>query len=225
MTREQVCRKIHDIGLVPSIRVSSAADALFAAETVISGDIPVVQITMTVPGAVDVISGLRLRHPDVVIGAGTVLDEETANRCIGAGAMFISSTGFDAAIVELARKHHVASMPGALTPTEVMGAIQAGADMIKIFPCAQVGGPAYIKALRAPFPRAALIASGGVTQQTAVHFIEAGATALGVGEDLMPRDAIRGRKEDWIRELARRFLAIVQKTRSEKASRLSGIPA
>jgi 2-dehydro-3-deoxyphosphogluconate aldolase/(4S)-4-hydroxy-2-oxoglutarate aldolase len=176
---------------------------------------------MTVPGALEVISSLRARYPDVIIGAGTVLNAATATRCLDAGAMFISSTGFDAGIVELAKAHKVASMPGALTPTEVMGALHAGADMIKIFPCAQVGGPAYIKALRAPFPRATLIASGGVNQLTAVHFIEAGASALGIGEDLMPRDAIHARKADWIRELARRFLGMVHSARGEKAA-LSG---
>ena len=214
MTREEVCRKIRDIGIVPAIRVASAEDAFFAAETVIGGGIPIIEITMTVPGALEIVSGLRQRHPDAVIGAGTVLDESAARQCLGAGAMFITSPGFDHAIVETAKEARVAAIPGALTPTEVMAALRAGADMIKIYPCSQVGGAPYIKALRAPFPNVPLIASGGVNQQTATQFIEAGASALGIREDLSPHAAIVSRKADWIHELTHRFLGMVQRGRS-----------
>jgi 2-dehydro-3-deoxyphosphogluconate aldolase/(4S)-4-hydroxy-2-oxoglutarate aldolase len=217
MTREEVCQNIKTIGIVPAIRVSSADDAYFAAETVIASGIPIVEITMTVPGALDIVAGLRRRHPEAVVGAGTVLNVAAARRCLDAGAMFITSPGFDRGIVDAAGEARIASMPGALTPTEIMGAVNAGADMVKIYPCSQVGGAAYIKALRAPFPQVPFIASGGVNQQTAVHFIEAGASALGIREDLMPHAAIVARKADWIRELVHRFLAMVQRTRAQRA--------
>jgi len=216
MTREEVCRKIRDIGIVPAIRVGNADDAFFAADTVIDAGIPVVEITMTVPGALEIVAGLKKRHPGAVVGAGTVLDAEAARRCLDAGAMFITSPGFDKGIVEAAKSAGVAAIPGALTPTEVMGALRAGADMVKIYPCSQVGGATYLKALRAPFPRVAFIASGGVNQQTATAFIEAGAAALGIREDLIPHGAITARKADWIRELAHRFLAMVKKARGPK---------
>jgi 2-dehydro-3-deoxyphosphogluconate aldolase/(4S)-4-hydroxy-2-oxoglutarate aldolase len=216
MTREDVCRKIREIGIVPAIRVGSADDAFFAAETVISGGIPIVEITMTVPGALEIVAGLRQRHPDAVVGAGTVLDASVARQCLEAGAMFITSPGFDKGIVDAAKEARVAAMPGALTPTEVMAALRAGADMIKIYPCSQVGGASYIKALRAPFPHVPLIASGGVNQQTAMNFIEAGASALGIREDLIPHAAILSRKADWIHELTHRFLAMVQRARAPK---------
>jgi 2-dehydro-3-deoxyphosphogluconate aldolase/(4S)-4-hydroxy-2-oxoglutarate aldolase len=218
MTKDEVCQKIRDIGIVPAIRVSSSDDAFFAAETVIGGGIPIVEITMTVPGALEIVTGLRKRHPDAVIGAGTVLDAATAQKCLDAGALFITSPGFDKAIVETTKSGGVAAIPGALTPTEVMAALRAGADMIKIYPCSQVGGPAYIKALRAPFPHVAFIASGGVNQQTATHFIEAGASALGIREDLIPHGAIQSRKADWILELTHRFLGMVQRARAARTS-------
>jgi 2-dehydro-3-deoxyphosphogluconate aldolase/(4S)-4-hydroxy-2-oxoglutarate aldolase len=216
MTTEEVCRKIRDIGIVPAIRVETEDDAFFAAETVIGGGVPVIELTMTVPGALDIVKGLRKRHPEAIVGAGTVLDAAVARQCLDAGAMFLTSPGLDKAIVEAAKNAGVAAIPGALTPTEVMGALRAGADMIKIYPCSQVGGPSYIRALRAPFPHVAFIASGGVNQQTAIHFIEAGAAALGIREDLMPPAAIASRKSDWIRELTHRFLGMVQRARTVK---------
>jgi 2-dehydro-3-deoxyphosphogluconate aldolase/(4S)-4-hydroxy-2-oxoglutarate aldolase len=225
MTREEVCRRIQEIGIVPAIRVTSAEDAFFAAETIISGGIPIIELTMTVPGALDIVADLRRRHPDIIVGAGTVLDAATARKCLDAGAMFITSPGLDAEIVEVTRKQDVASIPGALTPTEIMAAVRAGADMIKIFPCAHVGGAAYLKALRAPFPDIPFIASGGVHQNTAVHFIEAGASALGIREDLIPDEAIQSRRPDWIRELAHRFLGMVQRARSAKAPRQPALPS
>jgi 2-dehydro-3-deoxyphosphogluconate aldolase/(4S)-4-hydroxy-2-oxoglutarate aldolase len=144
-----------------------------------------------------------------------VLDVETAKRCLDAGASFLSSTGLDHEMVEFAEANQVAVIPGALTPTEVMVAMKAGVDFVKIFPCANVGGPSYIKALKAPFPDVRLIASGGVNQQTAGQFIAAGASALGIGEDLVPRQAVAERDSEWIRELSRRFLSIVRRTRTK----------
>lgn len=216
MTKEEVCQRIKTIGIVPAIRVSSADDAYFAAETIITSGIPIVEITMTVPGALDIVTGLRKRHPEAVVGAGTVLNTAAARQCLDAGAMFITSPGLDQGIVEAAGTAKIASMPGALTPTEVMGAVNAGADMVKIYPCSQVGGASYIKALRAPFPLIPFIASGGVNQQTAVQFIEAGASALGIREDLIPHAAIVSRKADWIRELAQRFLGMVNRARAAR---------
>ncbi len=214
MRREEVCLKIREVGIVPAIRVANADDAFFAADTVLGGGIPIVEITMTVPGALDIVSTLRKRHPHAVIGSGTVLDANTAVQCIHAGALFITSPGLDREIVEVAKQADIAAIPGALTPTEIMAALRIGADMIKIFPCSQVGGASYIKALRAPFPHVSFIASGGVNQQTAGSFIHAGAAALGIREDLIPLAAIEARKADWIRELAHRFFGMVQRART-----------
>ena len=218
MTKAEVCQRIADTGIIPAIRVSSSDDAEFAAEAVSSGGIPIVEVTMTVPGALEVISTLARSKPDVMVGAGTVLDRDTAAACVDAGAKFLTNTGHDPAVLEFAVKQGVVAIPGVLTPTEVLMAWRAGADFVKVFPCAQVGGPSYIRALKAPFPQIPLIASGGVTQRTASEFILAGAVALGIGGDLIPHDAIEERGADWIRELARRFLNIVKKSREERAS-------
>jgi 2-dehydro-3-deoxyphosphogluconate aldolase/(4S)-4-hydroxy-2-oxoglutarate aldolase len=216
MTREEVRTHIADVGLIPAIRAKTAEDAIFAANAVFNGGILIAELPMTVPGATGAIAELMRVNPDVCVGAGTVLDVETAKRCVDVGASFLTSTGLDLDMVEFAEQHNVAVIPGALTPTEIMKAIKAGVDFIKIFPCAQVGGPSYIRAMKAPFPRAPLIASGGVNQQNAGEFIQAGAVALGIGEHLVPREAIEGRDLDWIRELSRRFQSIVKRTREAK---------
>ena len=213
MTREEVHSRIEEIGIIPAIRLSSAEDALFAAEAISSASIPIIEVTMTVPGAMKVIYELAKSNPEIIVGAGTVLDVETAQGCLDAGASFLTSTILDLDIVEFARKRQVVVFPGVLTPTEVIAAWKAGSDFVKIFPCAQVGGPSYIKALRGPFPDLRLIASGGVTQNTAANFIQAGAVALGIGQNLIQPQAIHKRERDWIRELARRFLRIVQDAR------------
>jgi len=194
--------------------VHSAEDALFAAEAVAAGGIPIVEVTITVPGAVDVIRELA-RNPKIIQGAGTVLDLGWARRCLDAGAQFLTSPGFDPKIVEFAAHEGVVAMPGALTPSEVMAAAKAGADFIKIFPCGQVGGPGYIKALKSPFPEIRFVAAGGVTQTTASDYIWAGAAAVGIGADLIHRDAIRRRERGWIVELARRYTQMVGQARSE----------
>jgi 2-dehydro-3-deoxyphosphogluconate aldolase/(4S)-4-hydroxy-2-oxoglutarate aldolase len=166
-----------------------------------------------VPGAIEVISDLVHNAPDVIVGAGTVLDIETARLCLKAGASFLTSPGLDLEIVKYARQEGVLMMAGALTPTEVIAAWKAGSDFVKIFPCAQIGGETYIKALKGPFPQVPLIAAGGVNQQTASGFILAGATALGIGGELIPRAAIELRQPERIRELARRFLNLVKTAR------------
>lgn len=213
MTREEAKARIEEIGIVPGIRVGTADDALYGAETVYQAGIPVAEITMTVPGAVDVIKQLAQRHPDMIVGAGTVLDTETARRCVDAGAKFLTSTGLVAEVVAFALKSNVLAIPGALTPTEVIAAWKSGADLVKIFPAAPMGGDQYIRSLKVPLPQVSLIAAGGVNQQTAVGFMLAGASALGVGMELLPRDAVRRRQGERIHELTRRFLGFVEEAR------------
>ena len=217
MNKEEVHAKIMEIGILPGVRTSSAAEARFAAETIAKAGIPIVEITMTVPGAIDVISHLVHNLPEVIVGAGTVLDIETAQLCLKAGAKFLTSPGLDLEIVQFARKENVLMMAGALTPTEVIMAWRAGSDFVKIFPCAQVGGDSYITALKGPFPQVPLIAAGGVNQQTATAFVLAGAAALGSGGELVPRAAIELRQPERIRELARRFLNLVKMARLQMA--------
>jgi len=213
MDKPSVQKRIEESGIIPSVRTSSADDARFAAETVAQAGIPIVEITMTCPGALDVIASLVRQLPSVVVGAGTVLDVETARRCLDAGASFVTSPGLDLEIVRFTAKEHVLVMPGALSPTEVTAAWRGGADLIKVFPCGPFGGDGYIRALKGPFPGVALVAAGGVNQQTAGDFIRAGAVALGIGQELIPRQAVEQRQADWIAELARRFMALVREAR------------
>jgi 2-dehydro-3-deoxyphosphogluconate aldolase/(4S)-4-hydroxy-2-oxoglutarate aldolase len=215
MTRQEVRARIEKIGIIPALRVSSSEDALFAAEAVSRSGIPIVEVTMTVPGALEVITQLVRTAPDVLVGAGTVLDLGWARRCVDAGAMFLTSPGLDLAIAAFGANENVAVLPGAMTPTEVIAAARAGVDFIKIFPCAQIGGPQYIRALKSPFPELRFIASGGVNQLTAADYILAGATAVGIGSDLIHRDAIRRREGGWITELSRRYLLMVGQARAQ----------
>jgi 2-dehydro-3-deoxyphosphogluconate aldolase / (4S)-4-hydroxy-2-oxoglutarate aldolase len=217
MTKEEVRARIEEIGIVPAVRFRSAEDARFATQAVSHGGIPIVEITMTVPGAIDLISDLARNNPDVIVGAGTIFDTETANRCLDAGARFLTSPGLDLQLVEFAIKKDTVSLAGALTPTEVTMAWKAGADFVKVFPCSLVGGDKYIKALKGPFRHVPLIAAGGVNQLTAANFILAGACAIGVGGELVPEEAIQQRQEERIHELARRFLGFVTKARAHLA--------
>jgi 2-dehydro-3-deoxyphosphogluconate aldolase/(4S)-4-hydroxy-2-oxoglutarate aldolase len=217
MTKADVCAKIQSVGLIPAVRVSTPEDALLAAEAVSRGGIPIVELTMTVPKAAELIAHLVKNHPQMVVGAGTVWDVETARACLDVGARFITSPGLDLPTVEFVVKQGVAVLPGALTPTEVMAAVKAGADFVKIFPCTQMGGPAYIRTLRAPFPHVSFIAAGGVNQQNAGDYIQAGVAAVGIGAQLIPPRAIEAKEPAWIVELARRFAHIVSQTRAEIA--------
>jgi 2-dehydro-3-deoxyphosphogluconate aldolase / (4S)-4-hydroxy-2-oxoglutarate aldolase len=219
MKKEDVRARIEDVGIIPSVRLSSAEDALFAAEAVSRGGISLVEITMTVPGAVEVIRHLVKYAPKMVVGAGDVFDTDVARECIDAGAMFLTSPGFDVRIVEFALGASVVVLPGALTPTEVTRAWKAGADFVKLFPCALVGGENYVRALKAPFPDLPLVAAGGVNQQNAASFIQAGASALGIGGELIPKEAIRLRQADRIFTLAHRFVKFVQTARSHMPQR------
>jgi 2-dehydro-3-deoxyphosphogluconate aldolase/(4S)-4-hydroxy-2-oxoglutarate aldolase len=214
MKRDEIHSRIETIGIIPAVRLSSAEDALFAAEAVSRGGIPIVEIEMTVPGAIAVIAHLVKHAPQMIVGAGDVFDSDVARQCIDAGAQFLTSPGLDLKIIEFALGADVVAMPGALTPTEVTRAWKAGADFVKVFPCAQVGGDTYIRALKAPFPNLPLVASGGVNQQTAANFILAGATALGIGNELIPKDAIRLRQSERIFTLAHRFAKYVTSARA-----------
>jgi 2-dehydro-3-deoxyphosphogluconate aldolase/(4S)-4-hydroxy-2-oxoglutarate aldolase len=219
MNKQQVRDRIVEIGIVPVVRASSSAEALFAAEAVCAGGIPIVEITMTVPGAVEVIRQLQKSALDnILIGAGTILDAETARRCVDAGAEFLVSPGLNIATVEFAAREGKLMLAGALTPTEVMMAWNAGADFVKIFPCGNVGGAKYIKALKGPFPQIPLVPTGGVNLSTAGEFIEAGASALGVGGELVEAEALKSGKAEVIAENARKFLSVIQQARSRMNS-------
>ena len=215
MNKQEVRDRIEEVGIIPAVRVASTEDALFAAEAVSHGGIPIVEVTLTVPNADKVISDLVKNLPQMIVGAGGVPDVETARRCLDAGAKFLASDGLDPELVNFAVKEGVVMIPGTLTPSEVLTAWKLGPDFVKVVPCAQVGGDSYIRALKAMFPKVPLIAAGGVNQQTASGFILAGASALGIGAELIPREAIRMRQPDRIAELARRFTGFVSGARSQ----------
>lgn len=215
MRKDDVRQLITEIGIVPVIRASNSQQALLAAEAVCAGGIPIVEITMTVPGAIDAIRQLaRTVGETVLIGAGTVLDADTAHQCMLAGAKFIVSPGFDRETADLVRRQGRVMMAGALTPTEIMAAREASVDFVKIFPCGAVGGPKYIRALRGPFPEIPFIPTGGVNLETAGDFIRAGAVALGVGSELVEADALKSGKTAALTENARKFLQAVKTARA-----------
>jgi 2-dehydro-3-deoxyphosphogluconate aldolase / (4S)-4-hydroxy-2-oxoglutarate aldolase len=219
MDKQKVRERILEIGIVPVVRASSPAEACLAADAVCQGGIPIVEITMTVPGALDVIRELvKNCGSDVLIGAGTVLNAQAAQNCLAAGAQFLVSPGLNLQTVDLAVRERKLIMAGALTPTEVMAAWDAGADFIKVFPCGQLGGAKYIKALKGPFPQIPFIPTGGVNLNTAAEFLEAGCVALGIGGELVQADALKANKPEIIAENARKFLAIVKHTRAQMAA-------
>jgi 2-dehydro-3-deoxyphosphogluconate aldolase/(4S)-4-hydroxy-2-oxoglutarate aldolase len=216
LTREEALKQIREIGVIPFIRVDSTESVMFAAENVLAGGIPVLELASTIPRASQVVRDLTRRFPKLVVGCEITGGLDEARRQLDAGAVFLTSPGLDVEVVEFCAKHGFGILPGALTPTEVMLAHKAGADLVKVFPCAHVGDEHYIRALKAPLPHIELIAAGGVTQSAAPRFISAGATALGVGEDLFPRQAIRFKEAAWIRELAWRFVNFVRQARAER---------
>jgi 2-dehydro-3-deoxyphosphogluconate aldolase/(4S)-4-hydroxy-2-oxoglutarate aldolase len=214
MNKAEVRSRIEEIGIIPAIRVSAADDARFVIDTICEAGLPIAEITLTIPDAFELIAECVRRLPGAIIGAGTVLDAADAQRCVDAGAMFVTSTGLDVNVVHTAVKDDVLALPGALTPTEIISAWKSGADMVKVFPCSQLGGEHYIRALRAALPRIPLMAAGGVRQHTVANFVHAGAAAVGVGKDLMPAEAVHKRNATWIRELTHRFLALVKHART-----------
>lgn len=219
MTRENVRSRIEELGIIPSIRVSTTEDGIFAAESVARGGIPIIEITLTVPEAIKVISHLVKSVPEVIVGAGSVHDADTARRCLDSGVQFLSSDGLDPEMVNFAVQQNVVVIPGTLTPTGVIGAWKLRPDFVKVVPCGHIGGASYIRDLKAMFPAVPLIAAGGVNQRTAYEFIAAGAVALGIGGELIPREAIRRRQPDRIAELARRFMAAINTAREDERLR------
>src|SRR5579871_5279960 len=214
MTREEARTIIEQIGVFPGIRVNSAEQALYCAEVLFNSGIPVAEITMTVPNAIATIRQITQKLPKMVVGAGTVLDSDTALRCLDAGARFITSTGLVHEVLAATLKEGVLAIPGALTPTEVIACWKAGGDFVKIFPAAALGGDLYIRSLKLPLPQVKMIAAGGVTMRNAVDFIRAGASAVGLGMELLPTEAIMRRQSHRIHELSRRFLSLVKEGRT-----------
>lgn len=215
MNKAEVIQTIRDIGVIPVVRAQSADEAMQAIDAIREGGISILEITMTVPGAVGVIEEVSKRYGnEALVGAGTVLDPETARTCILAGARFIVSPALNPETIEVCRYNEIAVMPGALTPTEVVHAWTVGADFVKVFPAGAVGGPSYLRSLKAPLPQIELIPTGGVSLKTAADFIKAGASALGVGADLVDLKAIREGQQQLITERAREFVRIVREARS-----------
>src|SRR6516165_5859427 len=220
LTIEDVVRRVGEIGIIPVVRASSAEDANRAVGAICAGGIPVVEITMTVPNAITVIREVVQRYGgDVLIGAGTVTNAEQAESCVRAGAQFLVSPGLATSVLSVARVHNRLAIPGALTPTELMNAQEQGARLVKIFPCGNVGGPKYLKSLKAPFPHAQLIPTGGVNAGNAAEFIAAGAYALGVGADLVDATALREGNLEKITSAAREFVQAVASARPAKSDK------
>lgn len=215
MNKSEVIQTIKEIGLLPVVRAASADEAMGVIDAIKEGGVSVLEITMTVPNAVRVMEEVSARYgSDVLVGAGTVLDPETARACILAGAKFVVSPALNTDTIALCRRYGVAVMPGALTPTEVVTAWTAGADFVKVFPANAMGGASYLKALKAPLPQIELIPTGGVSLTTAADFIKAGASALGVGTDLVDVKALRAGQANLITERAKQFLEIVREART-----------
>ncbi len=215
MNKHEVLATIREVGLVPVIRAESPEAAGRAIDAIRAGGVPILEITMTVPGAVGLIEDMARKYgKDAVVGAGTVLDPETARACILAGAQFVVSPCLNLETIACCRRYGVAVLPGALTPTEVVAAWQAGADMVKVFPAGALGGASYIKALKAPLPQIDLVPTGGVSLKTAADFIKAGATALGVGADLVDTQALAAGQAGEITRKAREFVELVKAARA-----------
>jgi len=215
MNKAETMKRILATGIVPVVRAPSAEDAVRVVEAILAGGIDIIELTMTVPGAPEVIEQLVKRFGrDVVVGAGTVLDREAAKTCLRAGAAFIVSPIVDEPTIEHCRSEGIPVMPGALTPTEVVRAWKAGADLVKVFPCSALGGASYIRALKAPLPQIDLIPTGGVSLKTAPEFIQAGASALGAGADLVDIGAIREGRASAVSEKARQYVEVIQQARA-----------
>jgi len=216
MTKQEILSSIIEIGIVPVVRAPSAEAAVRAVQAIYDGGIRAAEITMTVPGALRALEKVADALGDkIVLGAGTVLDAETVRAAMLAGAEFFVSPGLKLATIEMARRYSKVSIPGALTPTEVLAAWDAGADIVKIFPCGNVGGPKYIKALKAPFPHIEMIPTGGVNLETAGEFLKAGACAVAVGAELVDAKSLKEGRYDVITERARQFLAVIARAREE----------
>ena len=216
MEKSQVLERIKSIGIIPVVRASSGDEALAAVEAIKAGGLSVLEITMTVPGAVEIIEKIAARYGDeVLVGAGTVLNAATAKDCLAAGAQFVVSPALNLETIAFCRDAGCAVFPGALTPTEVVTAWSAGADMVKVFPCGAMGGASYIKSLKAPLPQIELVPTGGVSLSTAASFIQAGSAAIGVGADLVDIKAIRAGQSEKITETTRAYIEAVRQARAK----------
>ena len=219
MDRKNTLAAIMDIGIVPVVRTSTAEAAIRAIEAIYRGGIRSAEITMTVPGAIRALEKVADQFGDkITLGAGTVLDPETARACMLAGAEFFVTPALNLATIEIAKRYGKPIMPGALTPTEVLAAWQAGADVVKVFPAGNVGGPKYIKALKGPFPQIEMIPTGGVNLETTPEFLKAGACAVAVGGELIDAKTIKEGRFEVFEDRARQYLAVVQKARSEMSA-------
>ena len=216
MTLKEILAFISEVGIVPIVRTSSAEGAIQAVEAIYAGGVRAAEITMTVPGALHALEKLADRFGGkLILGAGTVLDPETARACMLAGAEFFVTPSLRLSTIEMAKRYSKVICPGALTPTEVLTAWEAGADMVKIFPCGNVGGPKYIKALKGPFPQIEMIPTGGVNLETTGDFLKAGACAVAVGGELVDAKTVKEGRFDIIENRARQYLAAIAKARSE----------
>lgn len=210
MTKVEVLETLRTIGLVPVLRADSVQTAMALATAIAAGGVTVLEVTMTVPGAIQVMRRLAEERPDILVGAGTVLDPETARICILEGARFVVSPALNLKTIEMCQRYSVAVLPGALTPTEIVTAWQAGADVIKIFPASAMGGAKYLKSIKAPLPQVEMVPTGGISLSTATEFLEAGAFALGVGADLADPRAMTEEQLNLVTETARSYLALVK---------------
>jgi 2-dehydro-3-deoxyphosphogluconate aldolase/(4S)-4-hydroxy-2-oxoglutarate aldolase len=216
MDKQTIVRNILDIGIVPIVRVSSSEEALAAVDAVYAGGIRAVEITMTVPGALQALEKVADKLGDkITLGAGTVLDPETCRACFLAGAQFIVTPALRIATIEMARRYSKPIMPGALTPTEILTAWEHGADYVKVFPCGNLGGPKYIKALKGPLPHVEMIPTGGVNLETAGEFLKAGAAAVAVGGELVDAKSVKDKNFEVISQRAKQYLDAIAKARSE----------
>jgi 2-dehydro-3-deoxyphosphogluconate aldolase / (4S)-4-hydroxy-2-oxoglutarate aldolase len=214
MSKDDILSRIHTVGIMPVLRATSAQLAISAAGAIEAGGVNVLEVTMTVPGAIGVIEAVVKNSPQVLVGAGTVLDPESARACMLAGAQFIVSPALNVKTIEICRRYSVPVIPGALTPTEIVTAWDAGADVVKVFPCNALGGAKYLTALKGPLPQIRLIPTGGVSLSTAGEFLAAGAFAIGAGGDLVDSSALASGNLEVITENARKYVAIVNQARS-----------
>jgi len=216
MTSKEILAFITEVGIVPVIRTSSAESAVQAVDAIYNGGVRAAEITMTVPGAIRALEKVADRFGDrIMLGAGTVLDPETARICMLAGAQFFVTPALRLSTIEMAKRYSKVICPGALTPTEVLTAWEAGADVVKVFPCGNVGGAKYIKALKGPFPQIEMIPTGGVNLENTGDFLKAGACAVAVGGELVDAKTINEGRYDIIEERARQYLAAVAHARIE----------
>ena len=217
MYKVEVLQSLQEIGLVPVLRADSIETAMGLATAIAAGGVTVLEVTMTVPGAIHVMRRLAQERPDILVGAGTVLDPETARMCILEGAKFVVSPALNLKTIEMCQRYSIAVLPGALTPTEIVTAWQAGADVIKVFPASAMGGAKYLKSIKAPLPQVELIPTGGVSLSSATEFLEAGAFALGVGADLVDPRAVTREQLALVTDTARNYLALVKTFRESQA--------